>query len=490
MQPETTAGPAAAAAPATSTAAASPGDRSARRTLAFTLLASVQFTVILAMSVLNVVLPEIQHELGLDRAQLALVNAAYGVSFSGLLLLGGRLADLYGARRAFVAGTGLFGVASVLAGLAPDAWTLLAARFGQGAGAALAVPAAVALVGVLYPEPARQTRVMALWGGLAAFGGTAGMLLSGAVADTDSWRWAFAVPVLVAALAAGSARRLLPAGGGGGRTRGQLDVPGALLVTAGISLLGYGLLQVPDRGWTAGVSLGPLCAGVVLLALFVAVERRAALPILPLSFLATPRRAVALLAVFLGSAGITSVFFMLALYFQQARGYSAPATSAAFLPFGLALVTAGLLVGRLVQRFGPRPVTVGGLALSGLGLALLSGIGQGTPYLGPVLAGLLLFAVGVVPVFAGATVSTMADVPAGQTGTAGAVANTALEMGPALGLTVLVTLAAAHTDALTRSGAATAAAATSGYGFAFGCAAAAFGAAALGAALLLRPRGR
>ncbi|MCX4526923.1 MFS transporter [Streptomyces sp. NBC_01551] len=458
--------------------------RPPRRSLAFAVLASVQFTLILAMSVLNVVLPEVQRDLGLDSAQLAMINAAYGVSFSGLLLLGGRLSDLYGARRAFVTGTAVFGVASAAAGLAPEVWTLLVARFAQGAGAALAVPAAVALVGITYPEPARQARLMALWGGLAAFGGTAGMLLSGVVAATDSWRWAFVVPVLVAAVAAGSAGRLLPAGEPTER-RGQLDVPGTVLVTAGISLLSYGLVEAPERGWTSPGALGPLVCGIVLLALFVRVEMRAARPILPLSFLASPRRGVALAAVFLGSAGITAIFFMLSLYFQQVRGYSGSEAAAAFLPFGLALVATGSVVGRLVQRFGPRTVMLTGLGLSAVGLALLSGIGPDTAYAGLILAGLLFFAAGVAMVFAGSTVSAMADVAPGQAGMAGAVTNTALEAGPALGLSVLVTLAAARTRSLGESGAADLA---SGYGFAFALAAGAFALTALLATLLFRSR--
>ncbi|WEH36702.1 MFS transporter [Streptomyces sp. AM 4-1-1] len=456
----------------------------ARRNAAFTLLASVQFVLILAMSVLNVVLPEIQEDLGLTTPQLALLNAAYGVSFSGLLLLGGRLADLYGARRAFMAGTALFGVTSAAAGLAPEVWTLLAARFGQGAGAALAVPGAMVLVGVVHPEPARRARVMALWGGLAAFGGTAGMLLSGAVALSNSWRWAFVVPVVVAALAVGSARKLLPVGRVEGGA-GELDVPGAVLATASVSLLSYGLVQTPDRGWVSWAALVPLSLGVVLLIAFVLVEQRAPRPLLPLSFLRSPHRVVALVAVFLGSAGITSLFFLLSLYFQQVREYSAPEASAAFLPFGVALVIAGVGVGRLVHRFGPRVVMLAGLALAALGLGTFGGIGLRTPYTG-VVVGLLLFAVGVGFLFAGATVSAMADVAPGQAGMAGAVVTTALEAGPALGLSMLVTLAAVRTGHMEGAGHSVPSALAAGYALAFTVAALAFAVVTVGAAALLR----
>ncbi|MEU4013162.1 MFS transporter [Streptomyces pseudogriseolus] len=466
------------------TAAEAAGARG--RDVAFALLASVQFVLILAMSVLNVVLPDIQREFGLDRAELALLGASYPMSFSGLLLLGGRLSDLYGSRRVFLLGTLVFGASSALAGVSTGLWTLLAARFVQGAGAALAVPAAMALVSVVHTEPARYARAMAVWGGLAASGGTAGMLLSGVVASWNSWRWAFVVPVAVAVVTLAAAPRLIPAGAP--PRGGRLDALGAVLVTIGIALLSYGLVEAPERGWTSPVALGTLLGGGALLVGFVVTEARVEQPLLPLAFPASPRRAVALLAVFLGAAGITTIFFMLALYFQEVRGYSALRTSAAFLPFGLTLVVSGGSVGRLVQRFGPRVVLVTGLALAGLGLAALGRINTDTPYVGAVLVGLVLFPAGTALIFAGSTVSATTDVPQDQAGLAGAVVNTALEAGPAIGLAVLVTLAAGHTADLERAGTGPASALTSGYGFAFTIAAVAFAAAAVCALFLLRPR--
>ncbi|WP_330457555.1 MFS transporter [Streptomyces sp. NBC_00820] len=461
------------------------GDDDRRGGVAFALLASVQFVLILAMSVLNVVLPEIQREFGLDRAQLALLGASYGMSFSGLLLLGGRLSGRYGNRRVLLAGTFVFGASSALAAVSTGLWTLLAARFVQGAGAALAVPAAMALVSVVHPGPARYARAMAVWGGLTASGGTAGMLLSGLVASGNCWRWAFALPVAVAAVTLAATPRLVPEGPA--PRPGDLDALGAVLVTAGIALLGYGLVEAPERGWTSPVALGALTGGAVLLAAFAVTEARVAQPLLPLSFPASPRRATALLAVFLGAAGITTVFFMLALYFQQVRGYSPLQTSAAFVPFGLTLVVGGLCGGGLVQRFGSRAVLTAGLALAGLGLVALGRIGADTPYTGVLLAGLVLFPAGVAPVFAAATVAATADVPREQAALAGAVVSTALEAGPAVGLAVLVTLAAGHTAGLEHTGTGTASAQTAGYGFAFTVASVAFAAAAACAAFVLRP---
>ncbi|MEV4459903.1 MFS transporter [Microbispora sp. NPDC049633] len=456
-----------------------------RPAAAFTILASVQFTLILAMSVLSVALPQLQREFGLSRGELALVTAAYGMSFSGLLLLGGRLSDMYGRRRAFVTGTAVFGAGSAAAGLATGMWMLLAARFVQGAGAALAVPAAMALVGSVFPDPVRYSRALALWGGLAGFGGTTGILLSGVVASWDSWRWAFAAPVVVAITAVVAAPRVVPPGPAPERSR--LDVLGAVLATAGISVLGYGLVEAPQQGWTSPVTSACLAAGVLLLVLFVRTESRTAQPLLPLSFVSSPRTAVALVAVFLGAAGITTIFFMLSLYFQQVSGMSAIGASLAFLPFGVVLVATGLSAGRLVQRFGSRAVTAGGLLVAAAGLALLGRMGEDTGYLGVVSAGLLLFPAGVACVFAGATVSATAGVPARQAGLAGAVVNTALEAGPTLGLAVLVTLASARTSALTAEGAGQAAALAGGFGFGLAVAAALFAVAAPVAALLLRP---
>ncbi|AUG80938.1 MFS transporter [Kitasatospora sp. MMS16-BH015] len=457
------------------------------RAPAFALLATVQFTLILAMSVLNVVMPAIEGEFGLSRASLALLGASYAMSFSGLLLLGGRLADLYGARRTLLQGTAVFGAASLAAALAPGLWTLLAARFVQGAGAALAVPAAMALVSVVHPEPDRHARAMAFWGGLAASGGTAGMVISGIVASWDSWRLAFALPIAVAAVTLATAGRLLPAGPAP-RGGGRLDVWGAVLVTAGIAALSYGLVEAPDQGWTAPAPLVTIIGGLVLLIAFGLVEARVPQPLLPLSFLASPRRAVALVAVFLGSAGITTIFFMLALYFQQVRGYSALETSAVFVPFGLTLVlVGGLGAGPLIGRFGPRPVLVGGLAAAAVGLAVLSTLGTDSPYPGRMLAGLLIFPAGAVLVFAGSTVAATTDVPPGQAGLAGSVVNTALEAGPAVGLAVLVTLAAGRTSRSLTHGTGQLAAQTAGYGFAFAVAAVAFAVAAVAALLLLRP---
>ena len=453
---------------------------------AYALLAAVQMTLIMAIGIISLPLPAIQRDLGLSHGDLALLTAGYGLAFSGLLLLGGRLADLFGRRRMFTLGVAVFGLASVAAALAPGFGVLLASRFVEGAGAALAAPAAMALLGVVFPDPGRRTRAVAMWGGLSSAGATLGVLLGGAVAAWASWRWAFAPPAAVATIAAFAAPRLLPPGPPPARTR--LDVPGAVLATAGLSALSYGLVASLEHAWSAAAVLVPLIGGAVLLAAFAAVESRVRAPLVPPDFLRSPRRVTALLAVLLATTAATTTVFFLSLYFQQVRGWSPLVTSAAFLPYLLTVAT-GLVAGRFVARAGPRTITVAGLATAAAGLALVSQVGTHTPYAGVLLAGLLVLPVGIGLVFSGATVAAVDGVPDSRAGLASGVVNTAMEAGPTIGLALLVSLAGAHTARLAVAGTGPAAAATGGYAFALGIAAVTFALAAGLAAVTLRATG-
>ncbi len=455
---------------------------------AFFLLGTGQVVLILAITMLSVAIPAIQRDLGMSHSQLVLASASYGLSFSGLLLLGGRLTDLYGRRRIFVTGMAVFGVASVLGGLAPAAWALLAARFLQGVGAALAAPAAMALLGTVFPDPQRRQRATAVWGSLASFGATGGILYAGVVVNWLSWRWTFVLPVLAAALVVAGARTMIPAGPPA--SGGRVDVAGAVLATAGLSVLSYGLVQAGEHPWLSVQVLAPGLFGVVALACFVLVERRTAQPLMPLSLLASPRRGVALWAVLVGAAAMSTIFFLFSLYFQDARGWSALRTSAAFLPFSLTLVATGSSMGRLLGRFGTRVVAPAGLLIAAVGLALLGMTGAHSGYAGTVLAGLMVFPLGMACVFSGGTVAALEDVPEEIAGITGGVVNTAMEIGPTVGLAVLASLAAAHTQALTRTGTASAAATVGGYSFAFDVAAVLFAVSAVVTAAVLRRRNR
>ncbi|WP_395360502.1 MFS transporter [Streptomyces sp. YH02] len=406
----------------------------------FALLAAVQMTLIFTLASLAVPLPRIGTEFRLDRAQLILLSAAYGLTFAGLLLFGGRLADRFGGRRTLTAGLLVFGTASALAPLAPGYEALLAARFGQGVGAALVAPAAMAVLRSLFPGPAAYGRAMATWGGLSVLGATAGNLLSGVIAGVTSWRGTFAVPVAVTLTALLLAPRLLP-GTPPGQNR-SLDLPGALLATAGITLASFGLVLTDAHPWGSAPVLGPLLAGLVLLAAFGAVERRTADPLLPPDFLRDGRRVLGLAAIGLTAAGTATVFVLLSLSFQQQRSWDELRTSAAFVPFAVALLGSGRLAGPLIGRYGPGRATAAGLGTAAAGLGLLAATGSDTsvPYAYGLLPGLLLLPAGGALSFAGAAVLATDGVPAHRAGLAGGVLNTAMELGPTVLFAALLTL--------------------------------------------------
>ncbi|MFF2544618.1 MFS transporter [Kitasatospora sp. NPDC058063] len=406
----------------------------------FALLGVVQAVLIFTIMILTVPLPLVAREFGLGPSGVLLLSAAYGLSFSSLLLLGGRLTDRHGGRPVLRAGLALLAAASIACALAPGYPVLLASRFVQGVGAALTAPAAVAVVRVLHPEPAAYRRAMATWGGLSVLGATVGSVVSGAVAAAVSWRWLFAVPVLVALLGLVRSAALPAAAPAGARP--ALDLRGAALATAGVCAASYALVASTEHGWRSPGTYGPLVAGALLLSAFAAAERRTADPLLPPGFLADRRRATTLAAVMATAAGTALTFVLLSLYLQQLRGWSAAATSAAFLPYAAVLLLSGRLAGPLSVRYGPVAVTAGGLALAAAGLGLLAGLGPGSGYALGLLPGLLLLPAGAAAAFAGATVLATGGVPPERTGLAAGVFNTAMELGPTAGLAALMALAA------------------------------------------------
>ncbi|MFC8077915.1 MFS transporter [Streptomyces sp. NPDC057307] len=412
-----------------------------RPAAAFALLGTVQATLIFTLAALAVPLPDIGREFALDRSQLILLSAAYGLTFAGLLLLGGRFADRYGGRRALTAGLLVFAAASAAAPLAPGYEALLAGRFAQGVGAALVAPAAMNVLRTVFGSPAAYGRAMATWGGLSVLGATAGNLGSGVISALLSWRWSFAVPLLVAGAALALAPRLLPdTPPGAGRS---LDLPGAVLATGGITLASYGLVLTDAHPWGSPAVLVPLTAGVALCAAFLFAERRARDPLLPPRFVLDRRRATGLAAIALTAAGTSMTFVLLSLHLQQVRGYSELETSAAFVPFAAALLVSGRSAGPLIDRYGAPLVTAAGLATGATGLALLAATGLGTgavPYVHGLLPGLVLLPAGAAASFAGAAVLATDGVPERQTGLAGGVLNTAMELGPTVLFAALLAL--------------------------------------------------
>lgn len=439
---------------------------------AFAVLAAVQATLIFTITLISVPLPDIGREFGVGTAGLLLVSAAYGLPYSGLLLFGGRLADRYGGRRMLVAGLVAFGVASASGAAAPNAEALVAVRFTQGVGAALIAPAAMAVLRAVFPGPAAFGRAMATWGGVSVLGGAGGTLVSGAVATWVSWRWMFAVPVLVAALALALTRRLMPEAPAG-RSRPGLDPAGAVLGTLGISVGSYGLILSGEHPWTSAAVLVPLAAGAVLLGAFLAVERRVRDPLLPPGFTLEPRRLVGLTGMLLAAAAVGLVTFLLSLYLQKERGWSPLATAGAFVPYTVALIATSRAAGTLTGRFGAARATLAGLVVGAAGLGLLAFVDRDTSFVLGLVPGLLLVPAGLSLVFSGSAVLSTANVPPHQAGLAGGVMNTAMELGPTVGLAALMSVAATRADVVV------------GYAWAFGTAGAAYLAAAIAAAALL-----
>ncbi|MFF7211759.1 MFS transporter [Streptomyces sp. NPDC008238] len=426
-------------APSTSRAPASWNRR------AFVLLAGAQTTLIYTLSAIAVPLPEIGREFGLGHADLILLSAAYGLSFAGLVLFGGNLAGRYGGRRALTAGLVLFTAASAVAPLAQNVGVLLVARFAQGAGAAIVAPAAMAVLRTIFPAPTAYGRAMATWGGLSVLGATAGNLLSGVIASQLSWRWALGVPLVVAVAALALVPKLLP--GNTPNLGTALDLPGALLATAGITLASYGFVVTDARPWLSAGVLGPLLGGTALVTAFWYVEHRARNPLLPPGFLLDRRRALALTATALSACGTGMTFVVLSLHLQQDRGWSQLQTSAAFVPFAVALIASGRAARPLINRYGPRTVAAAGLGTAAAGLVLLAltGFEVHAPYAYGLLPGLILLPLGAAASFAGSAVLATDGVPHQQSGLAGGVLNTAMELGPTVLFAVLLTL---RTDAL------------------------------------------
>ncbi|ADB50788.1 MFS transporter [Conexibacter woesei] len=454
--------------------------------LIIVVLAVVQATLIFTIALITVPLPEIAQQFSLGATELLLLQVAYGLPFSGLLLFGGRLADRFGGRRLLTIGLLLFAAASLGAALAPGYTALTAMRFAQGVAGALVAPAAIAALRSLVPGEAEFGRAMATWGGVSVLGAIAGFVASGVVTTWLSWRWMFAVPLAVAAVGLVALPRLLPdtaaahagapAPGAGGARRPRLDLGGAVLALLGISLASYGLTASNGHAWGATTVWLPLAIGVALLLCFLLVERRVADPLLPPAFLAQPCRAVGLAGMMAAAAGSLLLEYVLSLYLQDVHGWTGLGVAGGFLPFAVVLLAANVLAARLVGRFGAARTMTGGLLLSGAGMGLLAAIGRETGYLAGILPGSVLLAGGLSLVFSGAAVLSTANVPPHQAGLAGGVMNTAMELGPTVGFALLMTVAATQAEAVR------------GYAWAFGAAALAYLAIALVVLALGQPR--
>ncbi|OYD61021.1 MFS transporter [Rhodococcus sp. OK302] len=429
---------------------------------AFAVLAVVQATLIFTITLIAVPLPLIGREFGLDSSGLVLVNAAYGLPYSGLLLFGGRLTDRFGGRQLLVIGLAIFGLASLAGAFAPTFTALVVARFVQGIGAALTAPAALAILRAVFTDGAAFGRAMAAWGGVSVLGAAAGTVVSGAITTWVSWRWMFVIPVVVTTLTLALHRRLFPAAepDTAGSPPG-LDPLGAVLATLGISIGSYGLILSLENSWTSAGVLVSLVIGLALLVAFTVIERRVRQPLLPAGFIGRGQRLFGLVGILLSAAGSGLIAFLLALYLQNERGWTTLATAGAFIPYTAALIASNRAAGPLIGRFGAMRVATAGLIISATGLALLANLHPDTDFVVGLLPGLILLPAGASLVFSAGAVLAIAGVPASQSGLAGGVMNTAMELGPTVGFAVLMAVAATRIDTI------------DGYAWAFGAAAAA-----------------
>ena len=434
----------------------SPTEGSRRRWLILAIIGIAQLMVVLDATIVNIALPSAQADLGFSDESRQWIVTAYALSFGSLLLLGGRLGDIFGRKRVFIAGLAGFAGASALGGFAGDFGVLVGARALQGAFAALLAPAALSLLTTTFTVPEERNRAFGVFGVIGASGAAIGLILGGALTELLDWRWTMFVNLILAVPTAAAALRLL-ATGAVTAGRGQIDLPGTLTGSAGLFALVYGFANAESHGWGSALTVGGLAAGIALLAAFVAIERRVAHPLLPMRVVADKARAGGFLAIAIVGAGIFGVFLFLTFYMQQTLGFSPLTSGLAFLPMMALLMPAGA-IGQtvLLPRVGPRPLVAAGMLLSAAAMFMFTGVGVDSSYATDVLPGLLVLGLGLGLIFGTAMDTATRGVDGTDAGVASALVNTGQQIGGSLGTALLSTLAASAAGAYATSHQATA----------------------------------
>ncbi len=416
----------------------------ARRGWALALIAAAQFMVIMDTSIIGVALPQMQEDLGFSQENLSWVFNAYVVAFGGLLLLGGRLSDLFGARRMFSTGWLVLLIGSVVAGVAGTVGVELTGRALQGVGAALIAPSALTLLIMLFgADPKQLTKALALYGAAAPAGGTAGVFLGGVLTEYLSWPWVFYLNIPIALIALIAAPALMPAGGAG--ARGSIDVLGAVTVTGGLGAAVFAIVRAPEVGWNSVQTWTVLAAAVALLGIFLAVQASRREPLMRLSIFRTPNLGAANLAQLLLGAAWIPMWFFLNLYLQQVLGYSAFPSGAALLPMTI-LIMVGMiaLAPAAINRFGPKAMTVTGLVLLAAGMGWLSLIRADGSFWVDVLPASLVAALGMSLAFIPSLGTAISSARPEEGGLASGIVNTSYQVGSGLGLAAMTAVAAAY----------------------------------------------
>ncbi|CAB3747625.1 MFS transporter [Paraburkholderia solisilvae] len=455
------------------------------RWLALVVLCLGVLMIVLDTTIVNVALPSIAADLGFSETSLVWVVNAYMLTFGGFLLFGGRLGDLYGHRKLFLAGITLFTLASLACGLANSQVMLVCARAVQGLGGAIVSAVSLSLIMNLFTEPGERAKAMGVYGFVCAGGGSIGVLLGGLLTNLLSWHWIFLVNLPIGIAVYGLCVTLLPAGRGHAHGE-RLDIGGAVTVTASLMLAVYAIVNGNEAGWISAQTLGLIGAAVVLMAVFLAIESRVRHPLMPLALFRLRNVSVANVIGVLWAAAMFAWFFISALYMQRVLGYAPFQVGLAFLPANLIMAVFSLgLSARIVMRFGIRRPIAAGLLLAAIGLLLFARAPVAGQFLIDVLPGMLLLGIGAGVAFNPVLLAAMNDVEPSDSGLASGIVNTSFMMGGALGLAVLASLAAAQSG---ESGAThdLRAALTDGYHLAFLCGAIFAAAAAMLGGLLLR----
>jgi EmrB/QacA subfamily drug resistance transporter len=437
------------------------------RWLALYVLCLGTLMIVLDTTIVNVALPSIRTNLGFSQSSLAWVVNAYLLTFGGLLLLGGRLGDLYGQRRLYVVGIALFTVASLGCGLSTTKGELIAARAVQGVGGAIASAIGLSLVMMLFTEPGERAKAMGVAGFVASGGGSIGVLLGGVLTDVLSWHWIFFVNVPIGVAVSALVLRIIPETRGSSVTA-RLDAGGAVTVTASLLLAVYAIVNGNQNGWASVQTLGLLAGAVVLLALFLAIEAHVREPLMPLRLFRSRNVSTANAVGVLWSGAMFAWFFISALYLQLVLGYSPLEVGLAFLPANLIMGALSIgLSARLVMRFGIKRPLATGLTLAAVGLALFARAPVHGSFVRDVLPSMILLGIGAGIAFNPVLLAAMSDVAPEESGLASGIVNTSFMMGGALGLAVLASIAARRTDSLAAGGHGHLAALTGGYHAAF-----------------------
>src|SRR5688572_5803463 len=418
--------------------------------LVLVLVCLAQFMVILDATIVNVALPSIQTDLEMSNANLQWVVNAYALLFGGFLLLGGRAGDLIGRKLVFLVGVVVFTLASLLCGLAQSEAWLIVARGVQGLGAALIAPAALSIVTTTFKEGADRTKAMGVWAAIAVGGGAVGLLLGGILTDTLSWPWIFFVNVPVGIAAFVLSLRLVPESKDPAAHK-SFDLAGAVTVTAGLVALVYGIVRSSQSGWGSAEVLGFMGLAAVLLGAFLVIETRSAEPLVRLSIFAVRTVRGANVVMFIVACGLFAMFFFNTLYLQRVLGYSPLEAGLAFLPFTLGIIIGAGLSQKLLPAIGAREVPLVGLTMAVAGLLLFLRLTPDGSYLADLLPGIMLTSIGMGLTFVPVTLIATSGIPDGDAGLASGLFNTSQQIGGALGLAVLSTIAAGRTTDVVES---------------------------------------